>query len=328
MGGEGKFVVSLDFELHWGVRDQVSIDRYGANLRGAREVIPRLLERFEAHGVRATWATVGMLFCESKEELLARLPERRPAYARPELSPYPGLASVGADEAADPLHFAPSLVRRIAATEGQEVATHTFSHFYCLEPGQTEADFEADLRAAVEVARAAGIELRSIVFPRNQVNPAYLPVCARLGLTAYRGNQTGRVHGACSGSSETAIRRAGRLVDAYVPLYRNPAGAARAPGPDGLVDVPASRFLRPRPRSRALARLEPRKVARVLGEMERAARAGAVYHLWWHPHNFGIEQDLHLAELDAVLARFTELREEGAMQSLTMAELAREQRHS
>jgi peptidoglycan/xylan/chitin deacetylase (PgdA/CDA1 family) len=328
MGHEGTFVVSLDFELNWGVRDQVSIDRYGSNLRGAREVIPRLLERFEAHGVRATWATVGMLFCESKEELLACLPERRPAYAQAQLSPYPHIASVGKDERADPLHFAPSLVRRIAATDGQEVATHTFSHFYCLEPGQTEADFEADLRAAVAVARTAGIELRSIVFPRNQVNPAYLPICARLGLVAYRGNPGGRVHSARGESSETPLRRAGRLFDAYAPLPRGRGSAPRAPGTGGLVDVPASRFLRPRPRSKALAVLEPRKVARVLGEMERAARAGAVYHLWWHPHNFGVDQDLHLAQLDAVLQRFARLREEGAMRSLTMAELAEEQRAS
>jgi peptidoglycan/xylan/chitin deacetylase (PgdA/CDA1 family) len=326
MGGEGPFVVSLDFELNWGVRDQVSLDRYGANLRGAREVVPRLLERFEAHGVRATWATVGMLFCESKEELLARAPERRPAYAHQELSPYPHIASIGADERADPLHFAPSLVRRIAAADGQEVATHTFSHFYCLEPGQTEADFEADLCAAVDVARAAGIELRSIVFPRNQVNPAYLPVCARLGLIAYRGNPGGRLHSARGESSETALRRAGRLFDAYASFPRGHPSGPRAPGTGGLVDVPASRFLRPRPRTTALALLEPRKVARVLGEMERAARSGAVYHLWWHPHNFGVDQDLHLAQLDALLERFVRLREEGAMRSLTMAELAQEQR--
>jgi peptidoglycan/xylan/chitin deacetylase (PgdA/CDA1 family) len=326
MGGEGTLVVSLDFELNWGVRDQVSLDRYGANLRGAREVIPRLLERFEAHGVRATWATVGMLFCESKEELLARAPERRPAYAHQELSPYPHIASIGADERTDPLHFAPSLVRRIAAAEGQEVATHTFSHFYCLEPGQTEADFEADLHAAVDVARAAGVELSSIVFPRNQVNPAYLPVCARLGLIAYRGNPTGRVYSPRSEASDTPFRRAARLLDSYAPLYRNGGGLPETPAPEQLVDVRATRFLRPRPRSGVLARLEPRKVARVLGEMVRAASAGAVYHLWWHPHNFGVDQDLHLAQLDALLGRFVRLREEGAMRSLTMAELAREQR--
>jgi peptidoglycan/xylan/chitin deacetylase (PgdA/CDA1 family) len=319
----GTFVVSLDFELHWGVRDRFTVERYAANLRGAREVIPRMLERFEASGVRASWATVGMLFCESREELLDRMPERLPEYEDPRLSPYTEIRALGADERADPLHFAPSLIRAVAATPGQEVATHTFSHFYCREPGQTVEDFEADLRAAVGVARDAGVELRSIVFPRNQVNHDYLPVCARYGLVAYRGNPAVWMHDSRSGVAETPLRRAGRLLDAYLPL----SGAeSRPPGrsrPGGLVDVPANRFLRPR--LRPLALLEPRKVRRVLAELSDAALRGGLYHLWWHPHNFGVQQDQHLAQLDAVLERFRLLREETGMRSMTMAEVAREQ---
>jgi peptidoglycan/xylan/chitin deacetylase (PgdA/CDA1 family) len=316
----GTFVVSLDFELYWGVQDQRSIEDYGDNLRGARDVVPRLLERFAERGVRATWATVGMLFCESKEELLARLPERRPEYARPELATYSHLATVGADERTDPLHFAPSLIRQIADVEGQEVASHTFSHFYCLEPGQTKEDFDADLRAAVAVAQANGIDLRSIVFPRNQVNPHYLPACAAQGMTAYRGTQSGWMHSERDAHGETPVRRAARLVDAYVPISRGHARVLEPPGPAGMVDVPATRFFRPV--TRKLARLEPRKVERMLGEMEDAARTGAVYHLWWHPHNFGVDQDRHFAQLEAVLSRFSQLRAEGRMHSATMAEVA------
>jgi hypothetical protein len=313
-------VVSLDFELYWGMRDQLTIERYGANLRGAREVVPRLLDRFCATGVRATWATVGMLFCESREELLARLPERRPSYREPHLSPYEHVASIGADERSDPLHFAPSLIREIAAAGSQEIATHTFSHYYCLEPEQTREEFDADLEAAVSVARDAGVALRSIVFPRNQVNPDYLPVCATHGLIAYRGNQAGWMHAPASAGGETYAHRAARLADAYVRVARR-SGDAR--GSSELVDVPASRFFRPR--SRSLRVLEGRKVSRIVGELEHAARTGGIYHLWWHPHNFGVDQDAHFAQLDAVLDRFARLREDGAMRSLTMAELAAEQ---
>jgi peptidoglycan/xylan/chitin deacetylase (PgdA/CDA1 family) len=319
----GTFVVSLDFELHWGVRDRYSVEDYERNLLGAREAIPRMLERFAAHDVHATWATVGMLFCESKEELLERLPERRPAYSNSRLSPYDDVLAVGADERADPVHFAPSLIRQIAATPGQEVATHTFSHYYCLEPGQALEHFEADLDAAVEVARAARVELRSIVFPRNQVNVAYLPACRERGLIAFRGTQHTWMHRPRSDFDETRVRRAARLLDAYAPISPPHARPPQDSRPAGLVDVPASRFLRPR--SRALAALEGRKVGRVVGELERAARDGAVYHLWWHPHNFGVDRDRHLAQLDAVLDRFSRLRAEGRMRSLTMAELAREQ---
>ena len=44
----GALVLSLDFELHWGVRDhQPAEGPYRANLLGARAVIPRLLDMFQ-----------------------------------------------------------------------------------------------------------------------------------------------------------------------------------------------------------------------------------------------------------------------------------------
>ena len=75
---------------------------------------------------------------------------------------------VGPDEQSDPEHLAGSLVRLLADTPGQEVGSHTFSHFYCLEQGQHEVDLRADLAAARSIARLYGLELTSLVLPRNQ----------------------------------------------------------------------------------------------------------------------------------------------------------------
>jgi hypothetical protein len=44
---KGIFVISLDFELHWGVWDVTTKEKYGANILGVKEVIPRLLDLFE-----------------------------------------------------------------------------------------------------------------------------------------------------------------------------------------------------------------------------------------------------------------------------------------
>src|SRR3954451_12167115 len=112
----GKLVISLDFELFWGVRDKRTEQEYGPSILGGRSAIPRMLEQFAAHGVHATWATVGMLFCATKEELLASLPALEPPYRDQRRSPFADLGSVGADERADPLRFGASLVRRIAET--------------------------------------------------------------------------------------------------------------------------------------------------------------------------------------------------------------------
>src|SRR5664279_2599614 len=126
----GTFVVSLDFELYWGVRHIVSLEDYRDNLLGVRQVVPLLLSIFAEYGIHATWATVGFLFFETKEELLAALPTEWPQYADERLNPYRVLDDLGNDEDADPFHFAGTLVRQIARADGQELATHTFSHYY------------------------------------------------------------------------------------------------------------------------------------------------------------------------------------------------------
>src|SRR5262249_3591019 len=147
----GALVISLDFELNWGVRDSRPGPGYRANLLGVREVVSGLLDLFARYRIHATWATVGLLFCRSREEMLDSAPVLRPQYADPRLSPYADILRVGASEAQDPLHYGASLIDRIRRAPRQEIATHTFSHYYCNEPGQDLAAFEADLAAAIAI---------------------------------------------------------------------------------------------------------------------------------------------------------------------------------
>ena len=76
----GKFIISLDFELMWGVRDIVTIDSYGQHIAGVHEAIPKMLACFQRHNIKATFATVGLLFFSSREELLNNLPHKKPNY--------------------------------------------------------------------------------------------------------------------------------------------------------------------------------------------------------------------------------------------------------
>ncbi|MNN13257.1 hypothetical protein D3C81_1262840 [compost metagenome] len=100
----GILVVSLDFELYWGVRDLYTKAEYGTKWLRERERISDVLELFRESGVHATWATVGMLFFADRHELLAGLPALRPSYADNRLSPYGEIeaGSVGEGEAEDP----------------------------------------------------------------------------------------------------------------------------------------------------------------------------------------------------------------------------------
>ena len=73
----GAFVISLDFELMWGVRDKRTIADYGANILGVRQVVPALLDLFAERGIGCTWATVGLLFFATNNAMHAALPARQ-----------------------------------------------------------------------------------------------------------------------------------------------------------------------------------------------------------------------------------------------------------
>jgi peptidoglycan/xylan/chitin deacetylase (PgdA/CDA1 family) len=314
----GAFVVSLDFELHWGVRDSIARERYLQNLLGVRRAVPAILETFRRHDIHATWATVGILFFETRQELLANLPERRPRYADRALDPYPHLAAeLGTNEADDPIHFAPSLIKQIAATPGQEIGSHTFSHYYCLEDGRDEEAFRDDLRAASRAAARHGLTLQSLVFPRNQFRRDYLATCRELGIRAYRGNPPSWMYREDPGRAW--LRRGARLLDAYLPLTGDNSWAPRPDG-DGPLDARASRFLRPV--SPLLRPFEPLRARRILRDLDRAAARDRIYHLWWHPHNFGAHLEENLAFLERILRRVDELRSRHGLRSLNMGELA------
>lgn len=320
-GARGALVVSLDFELAWGVHDSLgSKGAYRANLLGARDAVPRILELFDRYQVAATWATVGFLFAESRDELEAFRPSERPSYDDPRRDPY--RIRTGASERDDPLHFAPSLVRAVAAAPRQEVGSHTFSHYYCLEPGQTVGQFEADLRSAVAIAEARGIRLRSLVLPRHQVRDDYLPAIARAGFRVHRTNEANPFSRPRASGRDPAWVRGMRLLDSYLPITGSNTVPWSATAPDdvGLVDVRESRFLRPA--SARLSALEPLRRARIAGAMRSAARHGRIFHVWWHPHNFGVRTDEHLANLRTLLETFASLRDRYGFESLTMGEVA------
>ncbi len=317
MGTAGQFVISLDFELHWGVRDHTSVEQYRENLLGVRRAIPAMLARFKQRELHVTWATVGLLFAKSRDEALARAPARRPAYRDVALDPYRELEQCGATEAEDPFHFAASLVEQIAKTPHQELATHTYSHYYCLEAGPTLGDFVADLDAAKAIGAPFGEVTKSIVFPRNQYDDAHLEALARHGTLAFRGNPGTWFWKPGASDEQTPAKRALRLIDSYAGL---PKVARVKRHASGLVDVPGTRFLRPWTPS--FAKLEPVKRLRLEQEVLHAARNGGLFHLWWHPHNFGKHLEQNLALLDSVLDAFDRARAEYGMQSLSMREAA------
>jgi hypothetical protein len=316
---QSAFVISLDFEQHWGVYDHSSVDAYREKLDGGRRAIPLILNRFAAGRIHASWAAVGLLLCEGREDALGLYPDH-PSYEDLDIQIRDVIDRSGNSETDDPYHYALSLARWISEVPGQEIATHTFSHYYCLERGPSIRDFDRDLGAAKSVASRHGIDLRAIVFPRNQYTRAHLAACRRQGIKAFRGNPKAKPYLPRKAAETTRMTRLTRLLDAYVEVVSSDELLSHAREEEGLINVPASRFLRPvSGLDRQLSRL---RLRRICHEMTRAAQKGADYHLWWHPHNFGTYTEENLALLDAIIAHYGELRKRYGMVSLTISEAA------
>lgn len=334
----GIFSISLDFELHWGGFEKWPLKKDGeTGTRGdyttyflnTRKVIPEMLRLFEAHEVHVTWATVGMLFHSTKDDLLRNAPGRKPAYTTRALSAYHYIEQkgIGSDEQSDPFHYAPSLISKIISTPHQELASHTFAHFYCNEPGQSPEEFREDIRAAQRVAATYGKKLTSLVFPRNQFNDQYLSVCYEEGITSVRSNPLDWFWHIESTQKESWWKRLNRGLDAYFPVGRkNTYPVTSLTVQRGLpVCIPASRLLRPYDPKEWL--LNDFKISRIKSEMSRAAKRGEVYHLWWHPHNFGNYPGQSLQGLREILEHYTYCREQWKMESLTMGEIVSLRQH-
>jgi hypothetical protein len=55
--------------------------------------------------------------------------------------------------------------------------------------------------------------------------------------------------------------------------------------------------------------------------MLEAARTDGIYHLWWHPHNFGQRTEANLKNLERLLKYFHVLNQKYGMKSLSMKEV-------
>lgn len=320
MHNHGSLVISLDFELMWGCHDWASVDNYGAtNIANVRTVIDRMLSLFNKYGVHATFATVGLILCKNATDVEKYAPTVKPLYVVPNHSPYKGSYIKDIKEKDAILYFAPDVIERLQKTKGIEIGTHTFSHYYCWEKGQTPDQFRADLSSMIAIAKDRGIKLNSIVFPKNQVSPEYLRICQEFGILSYRGTAV-KYFSEPSNRWEHIKQRVCRLLDAYI----NVGGMTGVPyseivSEDKMLNLRASRMLRPF--SQKLSLFEGLRFRRISKEMIDAAKNHKMYHIWWHPHNFGANMEQNLAFLERVLKCYSDCHEKYNMQSYTMNEM-------
>lgn len=311
----GKLVISIDFEKYWGMQDFKTIENLEDRLKNVDKVVYSLLEKFDNNGIHATWAAVGFLFHSDKNELLKYLPDNKPSYKNESLSPY--LYIQNSNLTPEDFHFAKDLIKKISETPFQEIASHTYSHYYCLEEGQTVEHFKADLAMFQNVSNLYDYQVDTIIFPRNLVNEEYLTALNDFNINIYRGNENHFIYQPTSNKFVIPIKRGLRLLDRYINVtghHTYKFGKDKTP-----YNIPASRYFAPY--MRRLRFLEPLRINRIKTSMTYAARKGDIFHLWLHPHDFGINYPENMKAVDEILAHYKALVKEYGMESYNMKEV-------
>ena len=299
----GRFIISLDFELMWGMKDLNSQD-YEKSVMGVRKTLPLLLKLFSDYDIHATWATVGIMLNKSKDEINENIPVKVPVYKNEVCSSYNHLNEVGQSEEDDKLHYASSLFEQIKNCEHQEIGTHTYSHYYCLEKGSDLESFACDIDKACEMMwNYHEIAIRSIVFPRNQYDEANIALLQKYGIIAYRGNPDRGFDPSKTGIA-AIWQKILRTLDVYLPIFGSQT-YSNSYNNSGIVNVRASRFFRP---ASSYVLLEKMKVYRIKKQMLYAAKHKRMFHLWWHPHNMGRNSEAMMTQIKDILKYYFYLK--------------------
>lgn len=315
----GSLVISLDFELMWGILDHNNPMEYKNNIAGVWDVIPRMLKLFERYQIHATWGIVGLLLNKDIEQCKENIPEILPQYADKKLSAYFHFKEIEAIE--DKYLFASDLIKKIATAKYQEIGSHTYSHYYCSENGQSKKEFQCDLAKAKDILTPYSDKITSLILPRNQLNKEYADVMYAEGFLNYRGNEKMWIYQPCELKKyKGTVRRILRLIDHYICISgHNCYEYSEIPDDQGLNNIRSSHFFRPY--SKKLFFLEPIRMHRIKKQMKHAAIHHQVFHIWWHPHNFGINMEENFRNLSEILKYYKIMHIEYGMESLNMREV-------
>lgn len=307
---KGVFTLSLDFELIWGTLDLFGPDGFRSACEREREVIiDRLLALVEEFQIPATWCIVGHLF-------LDRCDGEHKDIVRPNHAWFPRdwfAFDPGSDAEKDPIFYGRDLVEKILACPvRQEIGSHSFSHVIFSDRGCSRATAESELRACVKAAREMGVEMRSFVFPRNEVG--HLELLGEYGFRCYRGPEPHWYE-----KWPGPVRRLAHLWD--VITAAEPPVVLPLRTEAGVWNVPGSMIYFPMHAARRYIPMSLR-VRRATRGLEAAARERKVFHLWFHPTNLADGMEEMFAGLRAIFERAAELRREGRIAFRTMSELA------
>lgn len=302
----GAFVVSLDTELVWGMFDTgaVAPERYA----GTRNIIRSLLDLFDEHRIPATWALVTHLLtdCRTSESDGQSHSDSCEQYSRNTALPCQ-------QPLTSELWHEPRILNWIEDAEADhDVGSHTHTHLVFNEA--TREGARSDIEQSVATASCHGIDMASFVYPRNAI--AHRDILSDVGFEVYRGIDSRWYE---RSQMPAPVVKGARFAD-EATQWTPPTVLPRTES--GLVEVPGSQIFRPVHAGWQYTPKESQR-SRAIAGLDRAARTGQIFHLWFHPFNFARDPERLLTEFEAVLAHAESLVRQGRLDILTMRDVAK-----
>lgn len=322
----GKFIISIDFEMMWGLFDYDNIDNNINKIKNIHDVIKELCVIFNNYNIHATWAIVGFIFLENYSKLIKLVDHNDIKYKNNKYNVYNYIKNnKSLISNYQSLHFAPELIDLINRTKYQEIASHTLSHYYAIEDGQGRNDFFRDLDIYNKLLDRRKLKVKSIVFPKNQINKKYYNLLNKYGIDIVRTNPSSYFYSAVKTERELLFRRGVRLIDSYFNLtghYIYNYNQIDYYSNYGIIELPCSRYLRPV--SKYFKYFENFKIDRIKRGMRKSAQENKIFHIWWHPHDFCKNTYYNFVNLKKIFNYFLELKEIYSYESANMTEIENE----
>lgn len=301
----GKVTLSIEVELGWGVHDLDGAPHLSADGSAERAYLSRLLKCSDALGIPISFDVVGHLLqstCDGDHDG----PHRDDWFD----------ADPGTDASADPLFYAPEMVRDIVDRPfDHELCTHTYSHVPCRSVEPETVDWELD-RAQSQIRDVTGSETVSIVPPRHSRPPSAALREAdieimRMSRDTSDKSRPARLKELVYGPHPTfEPKLVDGVVETYCTAYPSltssalPSGQRDPLAPFRLVPVPVRQRLQRQYLSRAL---------------DAAVEDDGYCHLWCHLYDLSNEYQWPVVR--SFLKELAARRDDGDVRVLTMSAL-------
>ncbi len=292
--------ISLDFELLWGAYGLKTSPKFKNNVLMGRKVIPSIVEIFKKYDVQSTWACVGALALDNKRNLMAKFEDIGPKYK--DLKSFRDYSDlVGNTEKDDPLHFGKQVIEDHLLSDKIEIASHSFTHLRYLDQEKGHNAFDKDTIISKEVLeKLLNEQIKTYIFPKNQYAVETLKLLKDRYFLSYRPSPFFSDHKSTTRTKEESLSfKIQRVFKETIP---NSNQGEYVLQPDQKF---VTRFLRPF-KSKILSNYQLKIIMR---EIHFCALNKLDYHLWWHPHNFGINPKLSISQLEMIMKYFDRIRD-------------------